>query len=127
MIVSDASAALAALLHAGQARDEWGEEQVHVPYLVDSEVASGLRRQVTTGRMSDGDAEAALGTWQSLGMTRHGANSLMDRIWELRHNLSVYDATYVALAEVLGCTLLSADGQLGRAPGIRCPVKVVPR
>lgn len=127
MIVSDASAGLSALLHAGPAREEWGEEQVHVPHLVDTEVASGLRRQVMAGNLGNSGAEAALRTWQSLGMTRHPASTLLGRIWELRHNLSVYDATYVALAELLGCTLLSADGRLGRAPGIRCAVKVVPR
>jgi predicted nucleic acid-binding protein len=60
-------------------------------------------------------------------MTRYPAHSLLDRIWELRDNLSSYDATYVALAELLDCSLLTADGRLGRAPGLGCPITVVPR
>ena len=127
MIVSDASAALAALLHAGPAREDWSGEQVHVPYLIDTEVASGLRRILAAGEISADEADEALATWPRLGMTRYSAAPLLSRTWELRHNLSTYDATYVALAEALGCALLSADGRLGRAPGVRCAVKVVPR
>lgn len=52
--------------------------------------------------------------------------SLLDRVWELRDNLTAYDASYVALAELLHCALLTADARLGRAPGIRCSVTVVP-
>jgi len=60
-------------------------------------------------------------------MTRYPVFSLVDRVWELRHNLSSYDASSIALAELLDCNLLTADARLGRAPGIRCPVTVVPR
>ena len=59
-------------------------------------------------------------------MTRYAVHALLDRVWELRDNLSAYDASYVALAELLGCSLLTADGRLGRAPGVRCPVTIVP-
>jgi len=52
---------------------------------------------------------------------------VLDRIWELRDNLSAYDAGYIALAERLGCALVTADARLSRALGIRCPVTVVPR
>jgi predicted nucleic acid-binding protein len=51
----------------------------------------------------------------------------VDRLWELRDDLSAYDASYVVLAELLGCDLLTADARLSRAPGIRCAVTVVPR
>ena len=50
---------------------------------------------------------------------------LVARCWELRHNLSVYDASYVAVAEALGATLLTADMRLANAPGSRCPIEVV--
>ncbi len=53
--------------------------------------------------------------------------SLLDRVWELGDNLSASDASYVALAELLDCNLLTADARLSRAPGIRCPITVVPR
>jgi predicted nucleic acid-binding protein len=127
VIVVDASAALAALLNAGPARQALAAEQLHAPHLIDSEVANALRRE-TAARQLDADAAwAALDTWRRLGMTRYPAYSLLDRIWELRDNLSSYDATYVALAELLDCSLLTADGRLGRAPGIGCPITVVPR
>jgi predicted nucleic acid-binding protein len=70
---------------------------------------------------------AALDAFRRLGMTRYPVFSMLDRVWELRDNLSAYDASYVALAELLGCSLLTADARLSRAPGIRCPVTVVPR
>ncbi len=60
-------------------------------------------------------------------MTRHPTISLLERIWQLRDNLSAYDASYVALAEALGCSLLTADRRLSMAPGIECAVTVVPR
>lgn len=126
MIVVDASAALAALLNDGPAREALGSQQVHVPHLIDPDVASGLRRRVA-GELLDADAGwAALDTWRRLGMTRYAVHSLLDRVWELRDNLSAHDASYVALAELLGCSLLTADGRLGRAPGLRCPVTIVP-
>ena len=126
MIVVDASAALAALLNAGPAREALGSQQVHVPHLIDPEVASGLRRRVA-GELLDADAgRAALDTWRRLGMTRYAVHSLLDRVWELRDHLSAYDASYVALAELVGCSLLTADGRLGRVLGLRCPVTIVP-
>ena len=127
MIVVDASAAVAALLNAGQARRALAAEQLHVPHLIDSEVANALRRGSVAQRLDAGSAWVALDAWRRLGMTRYPAHSLLDRIWELRDNLSAYDATYVSLAEVLGCSLVTADRRLGGAPGIRCPITVVPR
>jgi predicted nucleic acid-binding protein len=126
MIVVDASAALAALLNAGPARRALATEQLHAPHLIDSEVANSLRRETAARRLHADAAWAALDAWRRLGMTRYPAHSLLDRIWELRDNLSAYDATYVALAELLDCSLLTADHRLGRAPGTGCPITVVP-
>lgn len=103
------------------------EEQVHVPHLIDPEVANALRRGVAASRVEPGDAWTALGRWRRLGMSRYAVFHLLERVWELRENLSAYDASYVALAESLGCALLTADVRLGGAPGLRCPVTVVPR
>lgn len=126
MIVVDASAALSGLLNAGPARRALANEQLHVPHLVDSEVANGLRRKVAAQQLSVTDGWRVLNTWRRLGMTRYPAFGLLDRVWELRGNLSAYDASYVALAEQLDCGLLTADARLSRAPRIRCAVTVVP-
>lgn len=127
MIVVDASAGLAALLNAGPARRALASEQLHAPHLIDSEVANALRRETTARRLEADAAWSALDTWRRLGMTRYPAHSLLDRIWDLRDNLSAYDATYVALAELLDCSLLTADSRLARAPGTGCPITVLPR
>ena len=127
MIVVDASAAVSALLNAGPARQALAEEQVHVPHLIDPEVANALRRRVAASLIEPGDAWTALDRWRRLGMSRHAVFHLLERIWELRENLSAYGASYVALAETLGCALLTADVRLSRASGLRCPVTVVPR
>lgn len=127
MIVVDASAALSALLNDGPARRALASDQIHVPHLIDSEVASGLRGRVRGGKLSARAGSGLLRTWQRLGMTRYAAVSQLGRIWELRDNLTAYDATYVMLAEALGCALLTADARLSRASGIRCPVTILPR
>lgn len=127
MIVLDASAALSALLNAGPARESLAGDQLHAPHLVDSEVASGLRRHVASGRIATADGWAALHAWRRLGLTRYATHGLLERIWELRHNLSAHDAAYVALAESLDCALVTADARISRTPGMRCPITVVPR
>ncbi|MGQ0482615.1 MAG: type II toxin-antitoxin system VapC family toxin [Pseudonocardia sp.] len=127
MIVVDASAALSALLNAGVARDTLSREQLHAPHLIDSEVASGLRRRVVSGALPDAAGWTALDTWRRLAVVRHPLFTVLDRVWELRANVSAYDAGYVALTESLGCGLLTADARLARAPGVRCPITVVPR
>jgi predicted nucleic acid-binding protein len=127
VIVVDASAAVAALLNAGPARTALSDEAVHAPHLVDSEVAQALRRLVLRGSLGADDGWAALDSWRRLGIARHPVGGLLDRVWELRENVSAYDASYLALAEALGCSLLTADARLGRAPDLRCPVTVVPR
>lgn len=127
MIVLDASAALSGLLNAGPARESLAGEQLHAPHLVDSEVTSGLRRLVASHRITVDDGWAALHAWQRLGLSRYGVHGLLERVWTLRENLSAYDAGYVALAESLDCSLVTADARISRAPGLRCPITVVPR
>lgn len=126
MIVVDASATLAALLRSGTARRALAGQQLHVPHLIDAEIVSGLRRRVAAGQVHAGAAWNCVHVWQRLGMRRHPVFSLLHRVWELRENVSAYDASYVALAESLGCAVLTADGRLARAPGTRCPMTVVP-
>ena len=126
MIVVDASAALEALLSSGEARRRLGSDSVAVPHLVDSEICHSLRRLCRLGTISVQKAERLLGDWARLGIQRFGVVALLGRIWELRDNLTAYDATYVALAEALDCPLLTTDAHLARAPGVRCSITVLP-
>lgn len=127
MIVVDASTAVAGLLNDGPARELLATEQLHAPHLIDLEVASVLRRQAAASLLTIAQAEAALGAWLRLGVTRHPHGELLERVWRYRHNLSAYDASYVALAEAMRCSLVTLDVRLARAPGITCPVTVLPR
>lgn len=127
MIVLDASAALSGLLNDGAARDWMTREQLHAPHLIDSEIVSVLRRHVASGRLTVDEGWGALDTWRRVGLTRYPSTGLLDRIWQLRENVTPYDAGYVALAESLRCQLLTADSRLSRAPGTECPITFVPR
>jgi predicted nucleic acid-binding protein len=73
----------------------------------------------------DGAALQALTVAHQLGLRRHVSRALWLRAWELRLNLSAYDALYVALAEQLQVPLLTADARLARAPGLRCCVELI--
>jgi len=126
LIVVDASAALTALLTNGPARRAIAAQSLHAPHLIDPEVANGLRRRVAAGDVGDEQAWEILDVWRHLAITRYPVIGLIERLWELRNNVSSCDASYVALAELLDCELLTADARLARAPGLRCPVTVVP-
>jgi predicted nucleic acid-binding protein len=97
---------------------------VAAPHLLDSEVVSVLRRLVLAGTLTEREGRAALDDFGDLHLERYGAGPLRPRMWELRHDVSAYDATYVALAEALDVPLLTTDGRLASAPGIRCSVEV---
>ena len=125
MIVLDASAAVLALLNDGDARRSLASETVAVPHLAEAEVAHALRAHVLRGRVSADHAGAALARWARLGLRRFTVVGLLPRIWELRDNLTAYDATYVALADGLACDLVTADARLAQAPGPSCSIKVV--
>lgn len=125
MIVVDASAAVAALLANGPARQLLFSESLHAPHLIDAEVLSTMRRRVARAELDAGDAWAALDVWRRLGIKRHPMVNLLKRAWELRDNVTGYDACYVALAEQLGCALVTADGRLAAAPRVTCSVTVV--
>lgn len=126
MIVVDASAAVTALLNDGQARQVLRRERLHAPHLIDPEVANALRRQVKQDRIAADDGWNALDIWRRIALTRYPVIGMLARVWELRDNLSAYDATYIALAETLDCALLTADARLSNAAQLRCSVTVVP-
>jgi len=125
MLVIDASVLVEALLVNGSARSRLAAENLQAPELIDAELLSVLRRLVLAGKLQEGDALQALATAHRLGLRRHPSRVLWMRAWELRLNLSAYDALYVALAEHLEVPLLTADGRLARAPGLRCCVELM--
>lgn len=74
---------------------------LHVPHLLDAEVAQVLRRYEREAQLLPGEAADALDDLRDLDLTRHAHEPLLDRVWALRHDFTAYDAVYVALAEVL--------------------------
>lgn len=109
-----------------QAIDEHGN-RIHIPHLAVTETAAVLDKWVRRSLVPESRARTALDDLQDVRATRWEAEPHLPRIWELRRNLSVYDATYVALAESLDATLLTADARLARgAEGrARCAVELV--
>ncbi len=103
-----------------------GNEELIAPHLIDSEVTNVLRRLVLGGSLTEHQGQAALDGVSALTIRRFAADWLRPRMWELRHNVSGYDATYVALAEMSRATsLLTTDARLAKAPGIECPVELL--
>ncbi len=106
--------------------DRLGDEELAVPHVIDSEVTNVLRRLVVQEILAEKQGTAALDGFSRLVLTRFPADWLLGRMWELRHNLSAYDATYVALAETIGATaLLTTDTRLANARGINCPIELL--
>lgn len=127
MIVVDASALIDALVgptSATVARLS-SEPILHGPHLLPLEVASALRKLVANEHLSERGARQALDKLSLLPLRLHPHGPLISRIWELRPNLTVYDAVYVALAETLGLALVTADARLSRSPGLRCAVELI--
>ncbi len=130
MIVVDASAILELLLRTptGQiveARCFGVAESLHAPALLDLEVAQVLRRYVSRGDMTTLRARTAIDMMVGLPVDRYGHEPLLRRIWELRENLTAYDAAYVALAEALGAPLVTCDAKLAGASGIRARMELI--
>jgi len=107
-------------------RTRLGEEtSVASPALIDLEFTNVLRGLVAKDLISPRHAERALTEFMQAPIQRYGHLALLQRIWRLRANLTAYDASYVALAELLGADLLTVDKRLATAPGIRCRVEVL--
>jgi predicted nucleic acid-binding protein len=125
MVVVDASVLVNALLINGPARARLAAANLQAPELIDAELLSVLRRLVLANQLPEQLALQALATAQQLGLRRHASRHLWSRAWELRTNLTAYDALYVALAEQLEAPLLTADSRAAQAPGLRCTVELI--
>ena len=129
MIVLDASVVVELLL-ATQVADSLAarilaEAPWHAPAVLDLEVANAIRRLCTIHETSNERGSRAIGDLGTLPVRRYPHTPLLDRIWQLRPNLTAYDAAYIALAEALDCELLTADGRLAKAPGPRCAIRLL--
>lgn len=131
MIVADASVVIAALVDEDRsgawARSRLVKEKVSVPDHLYLEVTSAVRRLERRGELTARRAGAAVEDLMSLPLQVAPLLALLPRCWELRHNLTPYDAAYVALAELRGAALVTADEGLAAAAGPRCTIELTPR
>jgi predicted nucleic acid-binding protein len=130
MIVVDASAMTELLLQTPlgvkvEARLFRDGDMLCVPHLLDVEVAQAVRRLARAGEVTDARAAATLVDLADFDLDRHAHVDLLDRIWQLRTNLTAYDAVYVALAEALEAPLVTCDAPLSKAPGHKAEIEVI--
>ena len=129
-MVLDASGAVEFLLNTGAGNrlatrlaDE--TEVVHVPHLIDLEIAQVLRRYTRHEMLSARTGALALERWRSLDVQRYSHEPFLDRIWQLRHNVTAYDAIYVALAEALSTVLVTGDRKLAGMRGVNAAIELI--
>ncbi|MGH3455540.1 MAG: type II toxin-antitoxin system VapC family toxin [Actinomycetes bacterium] len=128
MIVLDASAAVEMVLgtpSGAAVTQEVRSQRLNAPHLLAVEVTQALRGMVMRGTIAEQEAVASLADLRSLLIRRWRHEPLLERAWELRANLTAYDAVYVALAEALEAVLVTTDARLARAGGHDATVEVV--
>ena len=128
LVVVDASAVVLLVASSHDAGDRLAARLanavLHAPHILPVEVDSALRGLVAGRVLSEGEAMAARQQAGRMPVDLWAWDALAERAWEMRSNLSMYDAGYVALAEHIGATLITADARLARAPGVRCAIEV---
>jgi predicted nucleic acid-binding protein len=130
VIVVDSSVVLEVLLRTSVAsqieeRVLLPGETLHAPHILDLEVAQVLRRYAVSESMKPGRGLEALADLADLPITRYPHDIFLPRIWELRHNMTAYDAAYVALAEALPALLLTRDARLASASGHEAAIGLI--
>ncbi len=129
MIVVDASVIVTALADDGDDGDRVRErlrgERLVAPHLIDLEVVSAWRRLSAAGQLDARRVGLAMRDLSTLRIERAPHGPLVQRCWELRGNLTVNDASYVALAEAVDAVLLTGDHRLAEVPGVRCSVEIM--
>ncbi len=128
MLVVDTSAILAALTASdpppGLLERLTDDGDLHAPHLIDTEFLHALRRMTIAGQLTEDRATDARTDFADLALTRYPHQPLSDRIWQLRHNLTAYDATFVALAETLDTRLITCDARLTAAPNHKAGIEL---
>ena len=127
MLVVDASVVVDFLLDPDGLRERFraGGDDLHAPAHLDVEVLSALRRLAQRGTLTEGRARGAVDDLADLPLARYDVTPLLRRSWQLREQVSAYDAPYIALAEALDATLLTRDQRLARTSGHTARVEAV--
>lgn len=130
MIVVDASAVIDLLLRTPKglevAKRVLGDDvTLHVPHLLEIEVAHALRRYTLHGELSVARGSEALADLSDLPLNRYPHSELLSRVWALRTCLSAYDAAYAALAEALDARIVTTDGRFSRAHGHAAEIELI--
>ncbi|WP_329016120.1 type II toxin-antitoxin system VapC family toxin [Micromonospora rifamycinica] len=130
LIVVDASVLADALVDDGPVGDAARAELTGDPHWAAPghllvEVMSVVRGKVLGGKLGLARAEEAIDTLPSLVIDEVGIPGLLDRMWQLRGNVTAYDAAYVAAAEVMACPFVTSDARLAKASGIRCEIRLL--
>jgi predicted nucleic acid-binding protein len=101
------------------------DEQMNAPHLLDVEATQALRRLTQLKSITATRGKEALSDYAALDIRRAGHLDFLDRMWQLRENVSAYDASYVALAEALDAPLVTCDGKLARSQGHRAKIELI--
>lgn len=126
--VLDASVAVTALTEPGSIAADLladADAAFQVPSIFDVEILSALRGLVRGGKYDRSAADDLIVDLMILPVERWHMSALLPRIWQLRENLTPYDAAYVALAELTGTTLVTGDERITAAPAVRCEIHIV--
>lgn len=126
MIVLDTSVVIAALTGHEASRRAITDQRLVAPHHIDVEVAHAVRGLLRGGQLGEDAAHTVLSAWRRLAIDRVPIAPLLPRVWELRENLTSYDAPFVATAEAHGIPLVTADRRLATAAGPRCAIHLVP-
>jgi predicted nucleic acid-binding protein len=110
---------------AADASQALGSALLFAPAHIDADTLSAVMRKVRRGELGIPAGRAALLAARRQPIERVPIAPLLDRAWSLRHNLSAYDALYVALARTIGCPLVTADRRLAAAPGLGVPITLI--
>ncbi len=130
MIVLDASAVLEVLLRSRvgleiEKRIFSPRESLFAPHLLDLEVAQVIRRYCAFGEIDSERGKEAIEDLKDFPINRYQHDIFLNRVWELRHNMTAYDAVYVALAETLPAPLLTRDAHLASASGHEALIELI--